>query len=205
MKFWKTISKSQLWFGGLALLSLLVVAACGPAETDPVSEVESASTTDTDTAAYPGPAVQSAQGTATPDGYPGPAKIETFPEPPNPERSLPQAEPGNAVIGGVLIREIVGEGFIPLEPVALSLAEVLETSEGNPAYIRESADSPRAELFPTGIFIFRNIPPGEYGLMLDVGYTKYPINGEDGLPLIISVSADEQIDMGQIITELPSS
>ena len=43
----------------------------------------------------------------------------------------------------------------PLTPGSLALAEVLINSNGVPAYIREGAQSPKAELFPTGIL---NLP-----------------------------------------------
>ena len=60
-----------------------------------------------------------------------------------------------------------------------------------------------AQLFPTGIFVFQNVPPGEYGLMVDVGYTLFTITGDDGSPLLFTVEAGKALDLGQIITELP--
>ena len=123
--------------------------------------------------------------------------------PPNPDVNLPAAEENYGTVGGVLIQEIVGQGYLPLDPLELSLAEVIKTTDGSPAFIRENVNSPKAELFPTGVFIFRNVPPGDYGIMVDVGYAKFPIRGDDGNQILISVAAGQAIDIGQLITELP--
>lgn len=123
--------------------------------------------------------------------------------PPNPSFDLPVADENYGIVGGVLVQEIVGQGYLPLEPVELSLAEVIKTTDGNPAFIRENSDSPKAELFPTGIFIFKNVPPGDYGFMVDVGYAKFPIRGSDGNQILVTVEAGQSIDLGQLITELP--
>ncbi|HRQ38303.1 MAG TPA: hypothetical protein PLD25_10350 [Chloroflexota bacterium] len=153
-------------------------------------------------AGYPGNNSEASTST----GYPGPDLYENLlEEPPNPDIDLPAASEEGGVIGGVLVREVVGYGFEPLVPASLMLAEVLLTTDGRPAFIRAGSDSPKAQLYPTGIFIFQNIPPGEYGLMVDVGYTIFPINNEDGTPLLIKLDPGGVIDMGQIITELPSS
>lgn len=137
------------------------------------------------------------------NSYPVPTPDGLVSEPPNTPRDLPQPSGENAVIGGILIREIVDTGFIPLQPRTLSLAEVLHTDAGNPAYIREGTHSPQAELFPTGIFLFRDVPPGEYGLMVDVGFTKFPITSDDGTPLILNIVGGQVLDLGQVITVIP--
>ncbi|MCP5096071.1 MAG: hypothetical protein GY943_10995, partial [Chloroflexi bacterium] len=186
-----------------ALITLLLLIACGQAENDAPIIPNSPEPAVSDDSAYPSPT----ENETNVNGYPAPSSslgTDVLPEPPNPEINFPQADGNNGVVGGVLIREIVSEGFLPLEPVKLTLAEIINTTEGNPAYVRENDQSPQAELFPTGIFIFRNVPPGGYGLMVDVGYTKFPIL-ENGTPLLITVTANEKLDLGQIITVLPNS
>lgn len=140
-------------------------------------------------------------------GYPvtNPLTENTLLEPPNPERTLPLAQQDSGVLGGVLIWEVTESGFLPLEPKDLILAEVILNSNNEPAYIRDNAESPKAQLFPTGIFIFDAVPPGQYGLVVDVGYTKFPITSENEDVMIIDIIAGEVLDLGQIITPLPSS
>lgn len=129
--------------------------------------------------------------------YPGPTIEGLQPEPPNTERDLPAAENDTGVVGGILIREIVGEGFIPFTPQKLLLGEIIALDSGEPAYVGASGESPTAELLPTGIFVFRNIPPGDYNLVVDIGITQF-LAGDT-----FAVEAGQVIDLGQVIIELP--
>lgn len=191
-----------------------------PTEVDGATEIDSPgqdSTTDTTDAGassvdgYPGAMGESGYpgvgiaGSADP-GYPGASIPEdALPEPPNPERDIPAPGTDAGAVGGVLIREVSGAGFLPVTPLALYLGEVLTDSQGRQALIAQGDDSPQAQLLPTGVFIFNNVQPGTYGLVIDIGVSQFPITGEDGLPLLIEVEADKAIDLGQVFVELPSS
>lgn len=129
--------------------------------------------------------------------YPGPTIEGLQPEPPNTERDLPAAENDTGVVGGILIREIVGEGFLPFTPQKLLLGEIITLDNGDPAYVGASGESPTAELLPTGIFVFRNIPPGDYNLVVDIGITQF-LAGDT-----FTVEAEQVLDLGQVIIELP--
>ncbi len=129
--------------------------------------------------------------------YPGPTPEGLQPEPPNTERDLPAADNDTGVVGGILIREIVGEGFVPFTPQKLLLGEIIALDSGEPAYVGASGESPTAELLPTGIFVFRNIPPGDYNLVVDIGITQF-LAGDT-----FAVEAGQVIDLGQVIIELP--
>jgi hypothetical protein len=188
----------------LILLLLALVTACGPQEpaTPEVqetaeSEADGAETPDN---GYPGV-------TEEDTGYPGPAQPqeELSDTPPNPERELPAAEPDTGVIGGVLVWEVTENGFAPLTPVSFRLAEIVRDESGEPMMLRDSELSPQAQIFPTGVFVFQAVPPGTYGLVVDVGYAKFPVTDESGEPRLIDIAAGEALDLGQIITTLPSS
>lgn len=198
------------WFILLAALAVLL-SACGPssdetAETpqaeanvpvvvDSESREEATAVPADTTAGYPDPQTQA----ALPDpGYPAPTIEGLQPEPPNPEVNLPEAGSETAVVGGILIREITDQGFVPLIPRELILGEIVSVDTGDPAYVRTNADSLRAELFPTGIFIFRNVPPGEYGLVMDLGFSQFLIEG-----YTLTVEAGQVLDLGQVITTTP--
>lgn len=142
-----------------------------------------------------------------PEGYPVPTSYfsDALSEPPDPERVLPEAEATTGVVGGVLIWDVTDAGFLPLEPKSFILAEVVKNSKDEPAMIRTSANSPKAELFPTGVFVFQGISPGNYGLVVDLGHTQFPVLSEIGEPLIITVEAGKGIDLGQLITKLPGT
>jgi hypothetical protein len=159
---------------------------------------------ETPTMAYPGPGTTE----EPPSGYPAPVNptLPDFqPEPPDPVRDLPEPSGQAGVVGGVLIYEEPGVGYVPLQPVELILGELLYTDTGEAAYIRKGGGSPRAEFLPTGVFIFSTVPPGEYGLIVDMGYTELQVLDQGGAPTIYTIESGEALDLGQVIVELPSS
>jgi hypothetical protein len=195
----------------LLLLIVLLSAACTNRDLVPFTEIQTPTVlvssddvneaADTASRAYPA----DTEAEAREPGYPAPRLYEDLlSTPPNPPIELPAAEISTGVVGGVLIREVSGYGFKPLVPASISLGEVLLTSDGRPAFVRAADNSPKAELFPTGIFIFRDVLPGEYGIMVDVGYTIFPIREADGTPRLITIQAGDVLDLGQVITELPT-
>lgn len=210
-------------------LFVLFMAACGSSDPDTPTTPEAQSTeveqenpqaTQAPPAGgvegeggYPGPGGQSGYpgpaGAEGESGYPGPSAFlpeGLLDEPPDPERDLPQADAGRATIGGVLVQEFVDEGFVPLMPVELRLGTIVETTEGEAAFLRTNSNAPSAQLFPTGIFVFRNVEPGTYGLVVDVGYTEFAIREENGEDLFMfTVEPGEVRDLGQVITPLPDS
>ena len=142
----------------------------------------------------------------TPTSYPGALVIgreEILGEPPNPARDLPAAAPGTGVIGGALIREISDEGFMPLNPHELILAIMANNNAGTPVFLRHDEVSQRAETFPTGIFVFRDVPPGRYGLIVGIGITQFPVRTPDGAEVLVDVTPGAVIDLGQVIVQFP--
>ena len=152
--------------------SFLLLSACGgnaapaPLPT-PIPETNNSAAV-TQTEAEPAAVAGDSGNTATTDGYPAPdsgyvgaAPEGVQAEPPNPERQLPAADGGTAVIGGVLIRELVEQGgYLPLVPQKLMLGEIVNTTDGSPAYISvNDQDSPQAENFPNRHFHFPQYCP----------------------------------------------
>lgn len=205
-------------------LLILLLAACGAAsnptpqaipvtiESAPASTSTGSSAPDTPSqtqqvvpsSAYPGAAYPGAvAGEAT--AYPGNSSGSVgLPEPPNPERTLPNPGSNTAAIGGVLIREVNDNSFLPVVPQALYLGEVLLNSAGEQALISQGTDSPQAQLFQTGVFVFNNVPPGTYALVIDVGFAQFPIKDENGAELLIDVEGGKAYDLGQVMVRLPS-
>lgn len=215
----------------LTLFIALFIVACSSGEADnnttnssPATTVETTgnanpnqnATTDitgTNAAAassYPGPMTDAGYpgvGTETANnGYPGAAVPENaLPEPPNPDRSIPAPGENLGSVGGVLIREVGDAGFLPVTAQALYLGEVLTDNQGRQALIAQGDDSPKAQLLPTGVFIFDNVEPGMYGLVIDIGVSQFPITTEEGGELIIVVEANKALDLGQVMVKLPDS
>lgn len=211
----------------LLLICVSLFVACNSAEDTPPSS-ENTGETQTDTSsnevgdatsadnavtsgsdnaqgAYPGAVV--AEDTAS-GAYPG--GIQPLPEgasetPPDPDRTLPEPDPDTGAVGGVLIRELnEGGGFVPVIPVGLYLGEVLYDEQGNPLLISRGDESPSAQVFQTGVFLFNEVPPGEYGLVIDLGVSEFLLKDDSGKEYRVVVEAGQAQDLGQVMVSLPS-
>ena len=204
----------RLTFIFTVFIALMLLSACGPAQEDtsnqegpaqredgpatplsPAAVDESVTEESNETVDEPYPGAEAALKPPTAP-YPGPTIEGLQAEPPNTERNLPAADSETGIVGGILIREITGEGFAPFSPHKLILGEIVNLDSGEPAYVGASGESPTAELFPTGIFIFRDISPGDYGLVMDIGITQVLVGDT------FTVEAGQVIDLGQVIIEL---
>ena len=125
-------------------------------------------------------------------------------EPPNPDRELPAADAGSGSIAGILIQDLEeGRGYVPLQPKAVRLGEIIENEAGEAIFLAADERSLSGQVFPTGIFVLQNIPPGTYGLIVDLGYTQIAVNDESGNPRLFEIAGGDVIDLGQVITTMP--
>ncbi len=203
----------------LTLFILSITTSCNPANdnevtTIPVTVVFNASTeqngsvddgypvtVSTDINGYP-VTVVSEEGVAYPIGQDIPEGM--MGEPPDPERNLIVLSPVLGAVGGVLIEEIVDAGFVPITPRTIYLADILENSQGEQVLLARRADSPKAELLPIGVFAFSGVQPGIYGLIIDMGFSEFPILQEDGSELLVIIEAGKAVDLGQIFVDMPN-
>lgn len=140
------------------------------------------------------------------DGYPMPSQVipeGAVSELPNPERTIPAPTDNLSSLGGVLVREVGESSFLPVMPQTLYLGEVLLDDAGRQSVIVRRTDSPTAQLFPTGVFVFNNVPAKTYGLIVDIALSEFPVTLENGDPLLIDVKAGEAIDLGAVLVNLP--
>ena len=199
----------------MALWLLMGIVACSspstqtPAETiqavetTPNAETGTQPTTAPETS-YPAgdPAYPSAVQPTLNPAYPAGAPLSGSPEPPNPPVELPAATAGNGTIGGVLIRKYEDNTFVPVNPHKLILATQVKDDDGNPLLWRHDEDSPVAQQFETGVFIFPDIPPGTYGLIVNLAVEEMPVKGADGQDIVIELKEGQALDLGQIIIDL---
>lgn len=192
----------------LTLLLTTLVVGCGaatngelnmesPEETPPITESAPSQPVDPD-AGYP-------VVVETDSGYPGqlaPTPEGGFAEMPDPDRNIPAPASNSGSVGGFLMRVESG-AFIPVTPQRLFLARVLLDDQGRQSVIARSANSQQAELLPAGVFLFTDVPPGTYGLVLDIALSEFPALAENGQPLLVEVEAGQSLDLGAIVVELP--
>jgi hypothetical protein len=195
----------------LVLLLAVVVVGCQTVDSDDVTSTEptpavvpeetTATTPATTDASYP-------SRSPTDSAYPGETEPESrmpegaFAELPDPERNIPSPGSDSGSIGGFLVR-IEGEGYMPVTPQNLYLGRVLLDDQGRQSVISRSSQSHRAELLPTGVFIFNNVEPGTYGLIVDIAVIEFPVLDENQQPLLLEVQAGQAIDLGAVLVEMP--
>lgn len=150
---------------------------------------------------YPSPETEGAPA----DGYPGPASNVPTLDPAvlAGEVEVPVPEGNAATIGGILVSKVDENSFTPIAPVSLTLAEFLRGSDGEVAMLA-AGDLYKADVRSTGVFIFNGVPPGEYSMVVDLGFTKFPITDDAGEFVRFAVTAGEAKDVGIIEVEVPS-
>ena len=93
------------------------------------------------------------------------------------------------------------------EPVPLSvvfLAPVIFLEDGTPGFAGlDNKNDPSAGTNPDGYFLFENVPPGSFGVVVARGVQFILIRNEEGQDYLIEVEADQVLDLGEVRTTLP--
>ncbi|MFT7585779.1 MAG: hypothetical protein ACI9EW_002207 [Cellvibrionaceae bacterium] len=138
-------------------------------------------------------------------GYPAPesnSSAEVIID--SPELQFDTVDATKGSVGGILALEILDDGYIPLEPSRLLLGDVIFSNQGDPFFIRTNGSSQTAKVFSTGMFIFDNVPPGTYGLMVDLTFTAYPVLDENGNPVTFTIEANQVFELGELLAPIPT-
>jgi len=116
--------------------------------------------------------------------------------------------PGMSRVTGVL-QVGTREESQPAKNALLYLAETIKDSTGSDSFAAlDRIRSPRTVADDQGRFVFSNVPPGNYGLVLDVITNSYLLmkpGSEEAL--LIEVTAEQQVDLGTLLYDslpLPS-
>jgi len=129
----------------------------------------------------------------TPAPTPTAAVLTSTPAPPP-----PTLDPSKGSVRGVLA---VGVGEVkPVAGAILYLAEVLKDEGGNEAAASmDRINSPRTSTNTEGAFLFSNVPPGKYALVLDRVLDSFMLlEPNTGESLIIEVAAGHEVDLGTL-------
>lgn len=191
----------------LLTLSLIFAIACNPTSPPSSSPTTVPPTPQNDDnpsypppgSGYPESESAQADGSGYVDAEPDRQLLDA---PPSPDIEMPALETGGAV-SGILVREFVGEGYLPLSPKDVFLGIIVYDSNGDPALFRRGDDAPRAQVFPSGIFIFNNVQPDDYAIIIDVGFAQFPLLDENGDQIVVTVNEGESINLEQIFVDLP--
>jgi len=125
--------------------------------------------------------------------------------PPNQSFGLQPTQTLNPISGTVTGRlSMLNSGNItPLKDEILYLAEVISNNEGKSSFASfDRINSPRTTTDAEGRFIFKNVKPGNYGLVIDVITASYLLNKPGTSdPILIEVIGGNVIDLGELIFE----
>lgn len=107
---------------------------------------------------------------------------------------------GLSSVTGQVIHEETQEPFID---TIVRLAEVVRTEEGEDVFVLDQAFSPGAKTDETGIFVFEDVDPMEYVIVVgDVTGIYEVIPGDDGKPKVFNATPDEILDVGSLLVRL---
>jgi hypothetical protein len=196
------MSKFNYWLAVSLTLSLFVIVGCAsqPAPT-PISQTGEPDPPDL-AEDYPGPELQITTREAQP-GYPAlgplmPDMEDTLPQPELPLQLNP-SEIG-ATIGGVILDRVTRQG--PLESL-IYLGQVQYTETGFPVVSLNRQEAPVTILSRNGVFIFEDIEPGEYAVILFTPDYSLLVEYEDGISVTFTAADGDVIDLGTIIVDIP--
>jgi hypothetical protein len=196
----------------LAGLVAVLLAACSPPaapqDPQPTSAPAAATSAPAPSAAsgYPAPA-EGAYPAPAEGAYPGPGGAPDLgPTVSNEPVVVP--EPSSADVGvvtGKIFRTVDG-GREPAGGVILYLGSILQNSEGNESLVElDKGTAPQARLNTLGEFVFVDVPPGRYGLFLDLLRGAVLLNNpEDNGDLVVEVQGGQVLDLGELEYALPA-
>lgn len=145
--------------------------------------------------------------------YPRPATNEMSATPkypdPNQEAITMMAtqgpEPTPSSDSGVVTGALFLQGK-PVQNVNIYLAEMIKDSNGEESIATyDRTSSPRAFTDSDGNFVFSNVQPGNYSLILDIIVNSFLLGHPNGSgPILLTVKAAETYKLGKLdYTELP--
>lgn len=121
-----------------------------------------------------------------------------------PTADVATGEPGT-VKGALFV--VSGRGSKPVPGAIIYLARLLTDSTGNESMAAmDRITSPKATTDESGAFLFEDVEPGRYGLVLDTILATYLLNHPRGGDLILEVSPGGTTNTGNLLyQELPVS
>lgn len=158
------------------------------------------------TGAYPGPDANSAS-----SAYPGPAGAAAGTTPTEVVDTTPLVVPtpssaGVGVVFGELFHVTTNGEPAPLIGANVYLGEILSSTEGVEGLVKlDKTSAPKAMVNGLGQFAFTDVPPGRYGLMLDLPEGAILLNNPDnGGDMIVEIVGGDVDELGDLTYDIPA-
>ncbi|RMF50088.1 MAG: hypothetical protein D6755_01625 [Anaerolineae bacterium] len=132
------------------------------------------------------------------------AEPTAYPAPPRPTEyiitTLPTPKSDSGIITGYLL-ENKANPTAPSSTVLLALAKIIPGPDGQPMVARfNREEAPHTLTDVNGRFVFKDIPPGQYGLIVDRISDAFLLNDPDtGGDFIFTATAGEVLDLGNLV------
>lgn len=203
----------------LLLTTLMMISACGggseptatplPPTATPVPPTATAAPTPTEEPTRPPtatPATSDSSGEVDSSQATSPLAAPESPlaAPLSPLATPPAAAtPVTSADGGGLTGQIIvtgPSGDIPVAGLVIGLAEVIKGEDGLPkASGYEASAAPKATTDDFGRFVFDNLKPSLYTLILDAVITQYQLdNVETGDTILVEIKPNETVALGEL-------
>lgn len=112
---------------------------------------------------------------------------------------LPQPAEGLATIGGLVVDKATS--IAPPESL-IYLAPVKYTDQGLAVVSLNRQRDPFTILPPNGVFVFRDVPPGEYGVVFFTPDISYLLEYDNGESVLVNLEPNQILDIGEFVVEL---
>lgn len=114
---------------------------------------------------------------------------------------LPRPKPGTGIIVGVMKIRHTDQ---PMVGVELYLARHIGVTPDTPLYTMELDNAPHAITDANGRFIFKDVPPGRYAIVIWNPISSFLVrNPATGLELVIDVQPDQIHNLGVLFESQP--
>jgi|WetSurMetagenome_2_1015567.scaffolds.fasta_scaffold30466_1 hypothetical protein len=109
---------------------------------------------------------------------------------------IPTSRPGYGAVTGRLVSQETGK---PLDNRVVYLGPIVEAADGNFSVASLDKSSPRFSTDGQGGFVFTDVLPGRYGLIMDaLMETVLLADLTTGKDIVVVVAPDKTVDLGKI-------
>lgn len=113
---------------------------------------------------------------------------------------IPEPKPDSAIIYGTLMSTKTNQ---PLPNIQLLLANMIPVNPGSGFIVSTSDNSPNAFTNDRGAFLFLDINPGNYVLILKTPFNSYPIVDKNNEQIKISLASGNLLALGTTYVNWP--
>jgi hypothetical protein len=150
------------------------------------------------------------QAQATPAAPPaataGAASLGATAEAPSGPQPIPTASPGKSVIHGIILSYNTKKPLTEAEGVDVFLAAIVDPANPDQRMVGlDKTTAPRADPDKNGVFVFADVPPGEYALAIRGPASEVLGRTVDdpGKDHVFTVTAGQMLDLGQMYATYP--